>query len=238
MFWPRGLRGELIPQARVEVAAGPTRGPADEGLFGPEALFEFDWRLALGDDPLTDDEMAALAGATTPVIRLRDNWMIIDPVVRPAGAQAGKAAQQRSRRSSPCRRRSPARSTSTAQPVEVHPGATLQKVRDRIVDAATVAPLEAPAGLDATLRDYQRHGLTWLAELTGVGLGACLADDMGLGKTITLIALHLHRRERRLAQGPDAGGLPGQPDGQLGGRDPPVRARGRRTPLPRVRRGT
>ena len=58
-----------------------------------------------------------------------------------------------------------------------------------------------PAGLAAPLRDYQRHGFTWLAELTGAGLGACLADDMGLGKTITLIALHLHRRDRRLGHG-------------------------------------
>ena len=36
--------------------------------------------------------------------------------------------------------------------------------------------------------------LAWLATMTGLGLGACLADDMGLGKTIQLIALHLHRR--------------------------------------------
>jgi SNF2 family DNA or RNA helicase len=48
--------------------------------------------------------------------------------------------------------------------------------------------------LRARLRDYQLHGLRWLAHMTGLGLGACLADDMGLGKTITLIALHLHRR--------------------------------------------
>ena len=86
--------------------------------------------------------------------------------------------------------------------LEVHPGATLEMVRDRIVDASVVAPLATPAGMTATLRDYQRHGFTWLAELTGVGLGACLADDMGLGKTVTLIALHLHRRERGLASGP------------------------------------
>ena len=84
----------------------------------------------------------------------------------------------------------------------MHPGATLEKARDRIVDAAVVAPLDTPEGLAAPLRDYQRHGLTWLAELTGSGLGACLADDMGLGKTITLIALHLHRRARGLAAGP------------------------------------
>lgn len=200
VFWPRGLRGELIPKARVEVASGPREGQLYEGLFGPGALFEFDWRLALGDDELTDDEMAALAGATTPVIRLRDNWMVIDPVVA-RRARKRKAKQQVK----------PVVALQSAltgtieldgRTVEVHPGATLLQVRDRIVDAATVSPLEAPPALEATLRDYQRHGLTWLAELTGAGLGACLADDMGLGKTITLIALHLHRRQRRLAQGP------------------------------------
>ena len=52
-----------------------------------------------------------------------------------------------------------------------------------------------PERLTATLRDYQRAGLDWLAEMTGLGLGACLADDMGLGKTVTLIALHLHRQQ-------------------------------------------
>jgi superfamily II DNA or RNA helicase len=200
VFWPRGLRGELIPQARVEVTHGPREGPLYEGLFGPGALFEFDWRLALGDDALTDDEMAVLAGATTPVIRLRDNWMIIDPVIA-RRARKRKAAQKLK----------PVVALQSAltgtievdgETVEVHPGATLLKVRERIVDAATVSPLEAPPALDATLRDYQRHGLTWLAELTGARLGACLADDMGLGKTVTLIALHLHRRQRALAVGP------------------------------------
>jgi superfamily II DNA or RNA helicase len=200
VFWPRGLRGELIPQARVEVAHGPREGLLYEGLFGPGALFEFDWRLALGDDALTDDEMSALASATTPVIRLRDNWMIIDPVVA-RRARKRKAAQKVK----------PVVALQSAltgtieldgEQVEVHAGASLLEVRDRIVDASTVAPLETPPALTATLRDYQRHGLTWLAELTGAGLGACLADDMGLGKTITLIALHLHRRRRDLATGP------------------------------------
>jgi len=200
VFWPRGLRQELIPQARVEVAAGPREGPLHEGLFGPAALFEFDWRLALGSDPLTDDEMSALASATTPVIRLRDNWMIIDPVV--ARRARKRKAVQRIKPVVALRSALTGTIDLDGEQVEVHPGATLLKVRDRIIDAATVSPHEAPHALDATLREYQRHGLTWLAELTGAGLGACLADDMGLGKTITLIALHLHRRERGLATGP------------------------------------
>jgi len=44
------------------------------------------------------------------------------------------------------------------------------------------APL--PADLTATLRPYQREGVSWLAFMSRAGLGAMLADDMGLGKTL------------------------------------------------------
>ncbi|MGI9155724.1 MAG: DEAD/DEAH box helicase [Marmoricola sp.] len=201
VFWPRGLQSELTPRARVERIRADADNPLMTGLFGPEAMFGFDWRLALGDDPLTDQEMAALAAATTPIIRLRDNWVVIDPVLaRRARKRVGRQARLK-----------PVQALRAAltgvlevggEEVQIHPGASLLRLRDRIVDAATVAPLPPPVGLKATLRDYQLRGLTWLAELTGAGLGACLADDMGLGKTITLIALHLHRRERGLAGGP------------------------------------
>jgi SNF2 family DNA or RNA helicase len=44
-----------------------------------------------------------------------------------------------------------------------------------------------PASVKATLRPYQQKGFEWLALLSQVGAGACLADDMGLGKTIQTI---------------------------------------------------
>jgi hypothetical protein len=49
---------------------------------------------------------------------------------------------------------------------------------DKLPDAAT------PSDLTATLRAYQREGVSWLAFLRGAGLGGILADDMGLGKTL------------------------------------------------------
>jgi non-specific serine/threonine protein kinase len=52
--------------------------------------------------------------------------------------------------------------------------------------------------LRATLRPYQVAGAKWLALLSGLGLGACLADDMGLGKTVQVIALLLHLRSQSL----------------------------------------
>ena len=206
VFWPRGLRQELVPRARIEVRSREGEGaPLMTGVFGPDALFEFDWRLLLSGDPLTDEEMTALAEANGPVIRLRDNWVVIDPeTARRARLAIGKGG--RGRRELKPVDALKAVLTGTidhdSATVEVHPGATLEKIRDRIVDAAQVSPLDPPPGLQATLRDYQRRGLTWLAELTGAGLGACLADDMGLGKTLMLIALHLHRRDRGLATGP------------------------------------
>ncbi|WP_030483453.1 DEAD/DEAH box helicase [Nocardioides aequoreus] len=210
VLWPRSLRAELVPQGRVEVRQGTRETPLQDSLLAPDALFGFDWRLALrdasGDLPLTDEEMHALAAATTPVVRLRDHWWVVDPAVARRARKRVRAGLDQPEREVGAGTALQAALTGSLEvdgaTVEVHPGATLERVRERIVDAAQVAPLADPPGLRATLRDYQRRGLTWLAELTGVGVGACLADDMGLGKTVTLIALHLHRRSRGLLGGP------------------------------------
>ncbi len=62
----------------------------------------------------------------------------------------------------------------------------------RIRAAGETTPA-VPATLRAELRDYQEEGYRWLARLSGMGVGACLADDMGLGKTMQTLALLLHR---------------------------------------------
>lgn len=70
----------------------------------------------------------------------------------------------------------------------------------RLRELSTPEPVEPPAGLDASLRAYQREGLDWLAFLHTNGLGGILADDMGLGKTIQTLALFL----AVLEESPDA----------------------------------
>lgn len=52
----------------------------------------------------------------------------------------------------------------------------------------TVADVQAPASLKATLRPYQLEGLAWLQHLRAHEVGGVLADDMGLGKTLQTIA--------------------------------------------------
>jgi superfamily II DNA or RNA helicase len=54
-----------------------------------------------------------------------------------------------------------------------------------------------PAGLTASLRNYQKEGLVWLTLLERNRMGGCLADDMGLGKTLQALAFFQLLKEER-----------------------------------------
>jgi len=55
-----------------------------------------------------------------------------------------------------------------------------------------IKPLEQPMGFTATLRDYQKDGLSWMTFLYENRIGGILADDMGLGKTVQTLAFLQH----------------------------------------------
>ncbi|MBQ7621579.1 MAG: DEAD/DEAH box helicase, partial [Candidatus Methanomethylophilaceae archaeon] len=57
-----------------------------------------------------------------------------------------------------------------------------------------IGALKIPDTFKGTLRPYQDKGVRWVAELSDLGFGACLADDMGLGKTAQLLAFLESRR--------------------------------------------
>jgi superfamily II DNA or RNA helicase len=54
-----------------------------------------------------------------------------------------------------------------------------------------------PAGLRASLRNYQKEGLVWLKLLDMNRMGGCLADDMGLGKTLQALTFFQMLKEKR-----------------------------------------
>ncbi|MFF8368098.1 DEAD/DEAH box helicase [Streptomyces lydicus] len=187
VHWPKELARGLTASAVLRPAPGSA---ADGfGFFDTGALLQFRWQVAMDGAPLTEAEMDALAEAHRPVVRLRDQWVLVDPgLVR-------KARKRELGYLEPVDALA-ATLNGTAEvdgeQVEVVPLGALAALRARLTTEA--APVPQPPGLRATLRDYQLRGMAWLDTMTSLGLGGCLADDMGLGKTITVIALHLHRR--------------------------------------------
>jgi superfamily II DNA or RNA helicase len=194
VLWPRSLGRDLSARATLDRAPEKREGQLVEGVLSGDALFAFNWQVALRGDPLTEQEMDQLARASSPMLKLRGGWTVVDPAI-------ARKARKRLIRTVPTAQAVAAALTGVVEvedaPAEVVVGASLLEVRERLLGAATAPPLEVPAGLATTLRDYQRQGFTWLDRVTTLGLGACLADDMGLGKTVTVIALHLHRVARR-----------------------------------------
>ncbi|WP_256078731.1 DEAD/DEAH box helicase [Massilia sp. YIM B04103] len=74
-------------------------------------------------------------------------------------------------------------------------GEELRAMGRRLNQFASVQRIATPAGLQATLRDYQTEGLSWMQFLREYGLAGILADDMGLGKTVQTLAHILVEKE-------------------------------------------
>ena len=79
VHWPRELARSLTAAAVVR----PAPGSATDGtpFFDSEELLTFNWQLALDGDPLSEREMDALAESHRPIVRLRDQWVVVDPAL-------------------------------------------------------------------------------------------------------------------------------------------------------------
>ncbi|HEX6912880.1 MAG TPA: DEAD/DEAH box helicase [Longimicrobium sp.] len=189
------------PAARLGVklrarSSSSTRGEA-EGRFGLETLVAYDWKVSLGGQALTADEFRALARAKVPLVRFRGQWVELRPEEVAAALRLfEQGASGEMTAAELLRLTAGADAAEGDLPVEgVEAEGWLGELLAGAGDAR-VRPVDPPAGFTGTLRPYQERGLSWLAFMDGLGLGACLADDMGLGKTVQLLALLLARPVR------------------------------------------
>ena len=165
------------------------------GLLTTAAIASFDWRLAIGDVELTEDELAELAAAKEPLVRLRGRWHTL----RTSEIERALRFIDERRRSAGVVELVRAVSGLETDAAGIELGEVrLDATLDELLDAAgerQFRALPTPAGMRYDLFPFQERGHGWLRLLGDLGVGGILADDMGLGKTVQAIAMLVSERE-------------------------------------------
>ncbi|WSG08438.1 SNF2-related protein [Micromonospora sp. NBC_01739] len=173
-------------RASSRTAPGTVTGAGER--VGLTALVDYRWEIALGDQPLTAEELAHLAELKTPLVRLRGRWVELDPKRLAAGLRLLRSTGELTVADLLRLGLADAEQPDALPVLEVSADGALGDLLAGSVEQR-LAPLTEPPSFAGTLRPYQRRGLSWLTFLQSLGLGGVLADDMGLGKTVQLLAL-------------------------------------------------
>ncbi|MDX6452565.1 MAG: hypothetical protein QOH16_2614 [Gaiellaceae bacterium] len=176
------------------------------GLLSSSVLASFDWRLAVGDTELSDEDLRALAAAKSPVVQVDGQWQAVRP------ADVKRALRFLERRRQGVGFVDLVRAVSGLETDEA--GLELGSVQldaslDELLSGkdARFRPRPTPKGMRHELFPFQERGHGWLRMLGDLGIGAILADDMGLGKTVQAIAMLVSEREELAANGQSADAL-------------------------------
>ncbi len=195
---PEALQPATQQRLQVSMRIDDARPGADaEHRQQPNLIYR--WQATLAGHTLTTADLDELAEMRSPLARFHGQWVILDAREL---THAGKLLGQGGGTIGMSLALSLALTESITQAesslrIQVIAQGTLGELVMQMRERDAIRELPPPAALRAELRPYQVRGMSWLAHLTQLGLGACLADDMGLGKTIQLLAFLLHRQVER-----------------------------------------
>ncbi len=180
-----------------------------------DALLDFSVNVTIDGEPLTETELEQILQSVGGLVALKGKWVEVDRDKLGQALEHWKKVERDTRESGlsfydgmrllagvP---RSQDGAASTGQErdwIGLTAGAALEETLRKLRAPESLASADPP-GLRAQLRHYQQTGVSWLALVTGLGLGACLADDMGLGKTVQVIGLLLYRKSIRTTHEPN-----------------------------------
>ncbi|MBD0381989.1 DEAD/DEAH box helicase [Paenibacillus sedimenti] len=204
-WWDR-IR-KLRPKLRAKIKSSV--GSGRETMFGLSQLMQFDWKLAVGDIELTEEEFRQLLEEKRKLIQIRGNWIQLDPQFMAQVEQIMKQVAKKKGLSfrdvlelhfaGDAAGLLPAEDDPDALrylDMEVELNEQLRHMIDQLTLAESIPIVQPPASFHGSLRHYQVDGISWLLFLRRFGLGGCLADDMGLGKTIQWITYLLTVKEQ------------------------------------------
>ncbi|WP_151735725.1 DEAD/DEAH box helicase ['Paenibacillus yunnanensis' Narsing Rao et al. 2020] len=193
--WSREGRRRAGMKLKMQLPAGGQES-REEAALGLEMLVSFRIEASLGDTSVSEAELQALVEAGVPYVRFRGEWIEVDPkelrqvlryMKRNESGEMAAADWLRLAAEDEEERLFKGLSVTGMETA----GLLSSLMRGDVLRSLPLRPV--PDRLQGTLRPYQERGFQWLAALSGLGFGVCLADDMGLGKTVQVIACLLDR---------------------------------------------
>lgn len=181
---PKALDRVLRPRLSMKIAG---TGAASAGMLNADALFRFDWTVAIGEAQLTPAEFEALVAHAHGIVQFRGEYVYLAPeeidrlrhrLEKPQAIDGAALLR-----------------IALAEEYAGTPIALDAQARAIIAGLTGVGATPRPASLRAALRPYQERGYAWLYHNARAGFGCIIADDMGLGKTVQVIAAILKLKE-------------------------------------------
>ena len=178
---------------------------ASKSTFNMDTILEYDWKLALDGNEISEKEFERISNLKVPFIQFRGQWVQVDihQIKSLTKMKINKGLNGKIPVGELLR--------INLSEEEIIPGISVDNIDnqeavghffEKLFNLNNIEEVAIPEGFIGTLREYQKRGFTWLTFLRNHGIGACLADDMGLGKTIQSICLLLYERENKLTDNP------------------------------------
>jgi len=178
---------------------------AAKSTFNMDTILEYDWKLALNGNEISEKEFEKISNLKVPFIQLRGQWVQVDihQIKTLAKMKMNKGLNGKIPVGELLR--------LNLSDEEIIPGISVDNIDnqeavghffEKLFNLNNIEQVDIPSGFRGTLREYQKRGFSWLTFLRNHGIGACLADDMGLGKTVQSICLMLYERENKLTDKP------------------------------------
>ncbi|HEY8891091.1 MAG TPA: DEAD/DEAH box helicase [Clostridium sp.] len=178
---------------------------AVKSTFNMDTILEYDWKLALNGNEISEKEFEKISNLKVPFIQLRGQWVQVDihQIKTLSKMKMNKGLNGKIPVGELLR--------LNLSEEEIIPGVSVEDIDNqeavghffqKLFNLNNIEQVDIPLGFRGTLREYQKRGFSWLTFLRTHGIGACLADDMGLGKTVQSICLLLYEREKGLTDKP------------------------------------
>lgn len=163
-------------------------GAKKQSLFGVETLIRLKPALVVNGKALTKAEIKRLLEAEEGLLQIRGEWVEVShEKLKELLAAMDEVSEEMSLSELLRQEAGISQGTENESLTALGNGAWLAGLFAKMKTPKQAAASSIPKSVKASLRPYQKSGVSWLRMLGSYGFGALLADDMGLGKTLQVL---------------------------------------------------